>query len=75
MNWIHTLTNHFTDELGVTGRKDKQSKADRGGRLQKSFSVFTRKTWTEEGDFAIYSPFLLAYSFKVNKLCHSHRLL
>ena len=74
MNWIHTLTNHFTDELRVTGGKDKHSKADRGGRLQKCLLCFHKLDKVDytgqnmerrKGDFVLYSPFLLSYSVKV----------
>lgn len=73
MNRIHTLSNHFADEQGVTERtEDKHSEADRGG----SVSVFT--SWitlrrTEGSHVAVYPPSLFALFLQGDKCCHSHR--
>lgn len=84
MKWIHTLTNHFTDELRVTGGKDKHSKADRRGRLQKAPSLFPQAGqgglhWAKHGEeeerfCSLYSIFVVLFC-QGEILCHSHRLL
>lgn len=83
MNWIHTLTNHFTDELRVTRGKDKHSKADRGGSLQRRLLCFhklDKADYTEENmgrrrRFCSLFSIFVALFCQGEKLCHSHRLL
>lgn len=80
MNWIHTLTNHFADELGMTNGIDKHCKADRGGSLQERalllFSLdkvdYTEETLDKGKKILLY---IFVTLFLQGHKCHSYRIL